>query len=297
MPRLFSTALLFVLIGATAGAFVVTEGLKLEPSPITKVFVQPKIFSPTCECETNLTLIGFRLRKADRLTLAIVGSGDDVVRTVLGPITQPKGPVAATWDGRNDVGAVVPDGTYRPRVHLRHRTILMPNPIRVDTKPPLLHLRSVRPRVLAPGEVLRVRYRVSEPARVSLFIDGRRIVLGLSTHLTWKVEWRAHGAPGKYRLTADARDVPGNVSAATRPIEVLIPLQVLTPRVVVRPGSKFVVRLRTDGRAYVWRLHRRRGFAVAPRLVLSAPAKVGRYTLLIRQDKIEHRVPLVVAKK
>ena len=63
MPRLFSTALLFVLIGATAGAFVITEGLKLEKSPITKVSVEPKIFSPTCECDTDLMLLAFRLRK------------------------------------------------------------------------------------------------------------------------------------------------------------------------------------------------------------------------------------------
>src|SRR5262249_7516556 len=158
-------------------------------------------------------------------------------------------------------------------------------------------LRSVRPRVLEPGRVLRVRYRVSEPARVSLFLNGRRIVLGRSTRRNWKVEWRAHGVPGKYRLTADARDVPGNVSTATRPSQILIPLQVLTSRVVAQPGSKVVVRLRTDGRAYVWRLRKRRGFAVAERLVLSAPAKTGRYTLVIRQDKIEHRVPLVVTKK
>src|SRR5262249_37904464 len=214
-----------------------------------------------------------------------------------GRIAQPKGPGAGTWDGRNDAGAVVPDGTYRPRVHLRHRTILMPNPIRVDTKAPALRLRSVRPRVLEPGHVLRVRYRVSEPARVSLFLNGRRVVLGRSTHQTWKVEWRAHGAPGKSRLTADARDVPGNVSAATRPVEILIPLQVLTPRLVARPRSRFVVRLRTDGRAYAWLLQKRRGFAVAERLVLTAPKQAGRYTLVIRQDKIEHRVPLVVAKK
>src|SRR5262249_48229598 len=144
---------------------------------------------------------------------------------------------------------------------------------------------------------LRVRYRVSEPARISLFLNGRRIVLGRSTHLTWKVEWRVHGAPGKYHLTADARDVPGNVSAATRPSEILIPLQVLTSHVVARPGSKFVVLLRTDGRAYVWRLRSRRGFTVAQRLVLTAPARAGRYTLVVRQDRIEHRIPLVVAKK
>ena len=72
MPRLFSTALLFVLLGATGVAFVVTEGLKLEPSPITKVFVTKHPFSPTCECSSDSATIAFRLRKAQRLTLSIV---------------------------------------------------------------------------------------------------------------------------------------------------------------------------------------------------------------------------------
>jgi hypothetical protein len=297
VPRLFSTALLFVLLGATAGAFVVTEGLKLERSPITHVVVAPKVFSPTCECGRDVTLVAFRLRKADRLTVAIVDSGDDVVRTLLGPVAQPKGPVAVTWDGRNDAGRVVADGSYRPRVHLRHRTILMPNPIRVDTKPPVLRLRRVWPRVLEAGRVLRVRYRVNEPAQISLFLDGRRIVLGRSSKLVWKVEWRAHAAPGTYRLTADARDLSGNVSGATRAIRILVPLQVLTRRVVARPGSRFVVAVRTDGRAYLWRLRGRAGYSAAARLALTAPAKRGRYTLVIRQDRIAHRIPVVVRRK
>ena len=62
-PRLLATALLFVLLGATAAAFVITERLKLQPSPITHVFVT-KVFSPTFECDTDLAVVGFRLRNA-----------------------------------------------------------------------------------------------------------------------------------------------------------------------------------------------------------------------------------------
>ena len=75
----------------------------------------------------------------------------------------------------------MPDGVYRPLVHLRHRTILMPNRIRVDTKPPQVRLRSLAPRVLEPGKRLRVRYLLDEPARVYVFLNGRRVVLGRST--------------------------------------------------------------------------------------------------------------------
>jgi hypothetical protein len=293
VPRLFSTALLFVLLGATGLAFVVTEGLKLEPSPVTKVFVA-KVFSPTCECDTDFALIRFRLRKSDRLTLAIVDKGARPVRTLLGPVVHPKGVVTATWDGRDEDGSVAPDGVYRAEVHLRHRTILMPNRIHVDTTPPFVKLRYVGPRVLGPGQRLKVRYLLDEPAQVYVFLSGRRVVLGASTRLRWKVEWRANGRAGRYRLTVAARDVAGNLSSATRPVTVVLPLRVLTRRVRVAAGARFAVRVQSDQRAYYWRLAKRSGFRSGRRLVLRAPAKPGRYTLLIRQDRVPHRIPVAV---
>jgi hypothetical protein len=294
VPRFISTALLLVLLGATAGAFVVTEGLKLEPSPITKVFVEPKVFSPTCECDTDLTVIGFRLRKADRLTLSIVGKGGDLARTLVGPVTRTKGSFSASWDGLDEDGSVATDGVYRARVHLRHRTILMPNKIRVDTTPPIVKVRHVGPHVLEPGTRLKVRYLVNEPARVYVFLNGKRVVLGRSTRLKWKVEWPVEGRPGKYRVTLAARDVAGNLSNASRAVTIVIPLRVLTPRVQVAGGARFAVRLATDGRAYHWRLAKQGGFASGRRLVLRAPRKPGDYALVIRQDKVPHRVVVLV---
>jgi hypothetical protein len=296
VPRLFSTALLFALLGATTVAFVVTEGLKLEPSPVTKVVIEPRIFSPSCECDTDFTLIAFRLRKADRLTLAIVGKGNDLVRTLVGPVERKKGRVTANWDGRGEEGSVVPDGVYRARLHLRHRTILMPPRIRVDTTPPIVKLRHIGPRVLTPGKPLKVRYKLNEPARVYVFLNGQRVVLGRSLRLVWKVEWQAHERPGKYRVTVAARDVAGNLSSASRAFTVVIPLRVLTQRIRVAARKRFAVRLATDGRAYHWRLAKQGGFASSRRLVLRAPREPGRYTLVIRQDKVAHPVPVTVKR-
>lgn len=293
VPRLFSTALLFALLGATGLAFVVTEGLKLEPSPITKVSVT-KIFSPTCECGGDSATIAFRLRKSERLTLAIVDSGDHLVQTLVGPITQKKGTFSAIWDGRDQSGETVADGVYRARVHLPHRTIRMPNKIRVDTTPPVVKLRQVGPRVVEPGQRLKVRYLLNEPAQVFVFLNGRRIVRGKATRLRWKVEWQVRARPGKYQVTVAARDIAGNLSDATRAIRLVVPLQVLTERLRVAAGARFAVRLETDGRAYHWRLARQGGFASGRRLVLRAPRKPGRYSVVIRQDKIPHQVTVVV---
>jgi alpha-tubulin suppressor-like RCC1 family protein len=112
--------------------------------------------------------------------------------------------------------------------------------------------------------------------------------------LKWKVEWPVRGRPGKYGVTLAARDAAGNLSDATRAVTVVIPLRVFTPRVQVAAGKRFAVRLATDGRAYHWKLAKRGGFASRRRLVLRAPSKPGRYTLVIRQDKAPHRIPVRV---
>jgi hypothetical protein len=127
-----------------------------------------------------------------------------------------------------------------------------------------------------------------------VFLNGRRVVLGRATRLKWKVEWLVEGSPGKYRVTVAARDIAGNLSDATPGVTLIIPLRVLTARVRVAAGSRFAVRLESDGRAYHWRLANRGGFASGRRLVVRAPRTAGRYTLVIRQDKVAHQLPVRV---
>ena len=229
MPRALSTALVLALLGATTVAFVVTERLKLKPSPVTKVFVT-KIFSPTCECGTSLATIRFRLRKAGRLTLAVVDADHRLVRTLVGPTAQRNGRVVATWDGHSEAGAVVPDGAYQARMQLDYRTIFMPNRIHVDTTPPVVRLRNVTPRVLAPGAAVKVRYAVDEPARVIVFLNGKLALRGRSTRLKWKLEWEPHLQPGRYSLTLTARDRAGNLSNVSRTFTLVVPRSSSGPR-------------------------------------------------------------------
>src|SRR5205085_2961412 len=117
--------------------------------------------------------IRFRLRKADNLTLVIVDGSGGVVRTLIDGRRFNRGRRSFTWNGRDDAGQVVPDGAYRPRVHLskEHRTIVLPNPIAVDTKPPTAKL-TLRRREVTPGTVkLKVVYRLSERAHPLLLVD------------------------------------------------------------------------------------------------------------------------------
>src|SRR4029079_2565677 len=136
MKRNAPTILALLLLVATATAFAVTQRLKLEPSPISQTRVA-KVFSPICECDTDVARIQFVLRRADHLRIA---SRIDGQERVIADAEFKRGPVHVAWDGRDASGAPLPDGTYSAIVHMLRegRTIDLPNPIVVDTRPPTI---------------------------------------------------------------------------------------------------------------------------------------------------------------
>jgi hypothetical protein len=166
--------LVVAVLGGTAAAFAVTEGLKLKKSPILSTQVVPKSISPVCVCPTQWARIGFRLRHDDHLTITIEDSSGRAVRTLVSGRRVRAGFHSFFWNGRLADGAVAPDGAYRPSLELddADRSITLPNRIAVDTR---------KPRVLSVGVDLErrrivVRYRASEPAHGVLSVGGRRSI-------------------------------------------------------------------------------------------------------------------------
>lgn len=308
MPRGLSTTLLLLLLVATTVAFAITEGLKLEPSPIRSVYVD-KVFSPTCDCRTNEATIRFVLRKADRMTLSIVDEHGRQVRTLVGPQTTKSGKVTASWDGLNDDGAIVPDGDYRPRVHLQraHRTIVLPNPIRVDTRPPTITLVRVQPRDFSPdgdgrNDKVAAVYRVDEPAHALLFVNGHQRVRGKFAKPQGKLDWfgrlnhRALPA-GPYGITLAARDIAGNLSQLTRPQVVHIRYIGLAPVIRAVAGTRFRARVTADAERLRWRFAGGTGTTTPGVLTLRAPKRPGEYRLFVTEHGHGVRAVVVVRAK
>jgi flagellar hook assembly protein FlgD len=259
LRRFAVIALVLLLIVATTTAFAVTQALKLERSPVARVVVD-HIFSPTCDCRTSSARIAFRLREPDRIDLQIVDGDGNEVRTLVTDSSRAAGAVLERWDGRADNGTVVPDGTYRLRIHLdeANRTILVPRRIRVDTEPPSVELLTLTPTRLSPdGDGVRDRatmeLRLGERARPIVLVDGEAAKL---------VGWRDAGPasagwdgdmdgrpldPGRYDLTVQARDEAGNVSAASDSVAVRIRyIELARVSVSMRDGIVFRVRVRAD---------------------------------------------------
>ena len=291
--------LVVALLGGSAAAFAVTERLKLERSPIFGTQVG-KFVSPDSGRRVKIV---FRVRKSDRLSLAIVDSHDQVVRAFNSHHVR-AGLKTYKWNGRDDAGSPVPDGTYRPRVHLSsgHRTILLPNPIVVDTKAPHISLVRTSLKVVSPDgdtvhDYLTVFFHTSEPARAVLYANGREVVK-LKSFSARRLQWgKGNGMPtkpGVYRLRLRAIDQAGNRGPRTRVFTVQIRYIILGRQVIrARAGGRITVRVSTDARFYYWRIGPRRG-RVRSRLLSIAAGAPGRYQLVVSERGHKARALVVV---
>src|SRR5262249_52794715 len=178
-----------------------------------------------------------------------------------------------------------------------HRTIVLPNPIRLDTVPPVVTVRHPQYPIVSPdgdghADDFRIQYRLSEPAQVILAVRGRRVLLTRSQKTTGTIVWngkvrnsqgeRVRARPGRYLLAISARDRAGNVSRG-RPFAIAQVRYVALgrKRVVVRPGGRFALRVSTDAPSVRWRLHGRSGIQRAGTLKFRAPKRAGVYRLYV----------------
>jgi hypothetical protein len=231
LPRVAVLVLLLALLTGTATAFALTEVLKLERTPI----VRPRFnlsFSPVCDCRREIARLPVKLREAETIDAVIVDGDGDEVRTLATRERHAPGRFVLRWDGTNDEGDRVPDGTYRLRLHFEQdgRTIVIPNPIRVDTERPSIELVSFEPlRFERGGDGAKISVRIDERARPLLFADGRVVLRapisdsGLVT-FTWD---GASVTAGRHSIVLRAQDPAGNLSDPTEAVTVRI----------VRPGQ------------------------------------------------------------
>ena len=295
MARIAPTLLVLALLAATAAAFVVTEALKLRLSPISHVSVG-RVLSPVCNCATARTDIAFRLRNRSRVTVQIVRNGQ-VVRTLVHARVKPRGRLHLTWNGRDDAGRALPDGTYAVRVEFPHghlRRIDMPNPLRIDTQPPRVVSVKLKPAVISPdgdgySDRTHVTFKLSEPGAGLIYVDGVQIVRGryprLSDELNWDGRIGGQVARGRHRISFAAVDPAGNRGRPVPVGTVVVRFVTLGRDVLhVAPGARMQLTVSADHPQLQWRIGTRRGTFKGHVLRVAAPQKPGAYRLRIGYD-------------
>jgi FlgD Ig-like domain len=305
MKKHAPTLLVAALLVATASAFVVTERLKLQDSPVLGTQIR-SLFSPVCQaCQPGAkeATIRFRLRRGQDIRLDIADSHGTIVRRALASGVFPARSNEFSWDGRDNAGRVVPDGVYRVELTLKDesRKFEFPNEIRVDSTPPRIEQISARHAVFSPdgdGRADRVdlRYQFSEPAYAILYVDGKRLGTSHGHRPTGTMQWYGRGArPGEHRLALAAQDLAGNV-ASTRAFTVRLRfVELPKSRYVVR-GRTMSVRVSTDAKTVQWRLGSQGGTVHRHVFTIPVPRRPGRYLLTVTANGHVARATVVVRR-
>lgn len=297
MQRLLTTATIAGLLVATAAAFAVTERLKLTKSAVygTKV---SRGLSPTCGCARGKARISFKLRKPDDLTVTVLNARKDEV-ALLAAQSFPRGLVRLKWNGHDDLGKRAPDGSYLIRIHLSgaHQTITLPNRILLDTSAPRIISVSRNRDEFSPdgdkqADFVRLTYQLSKPAKVILFLGGRKVLGPTYRHpakgsVAWggKVDGSALPA-GLYTLELGAVDQLGNSTPIADRMRVTVQIRYIAlaaHRIVVGAGHRLVIGVSTDAKRYAWRLGKQKGQSRSHTLNVRAPTRRGRYTLVVEE--------------
>ena len=308
MARVVSTAFVLVLTASTAAAFALTQHAKLERSPIYAPHIDP-VFSPNGKVKP-VANIAFRVRPHERIDVWVQDSKGRKVATLLSNRdVHANGQIRLVWDSITSSGAAVPDGVYRPVVKLlrSHRTIVLPSDIRLDTRPPVISVHRPQYPIISPdgdghSDTFRIPYRIDEPAHAILLLRGKQILFTRAQKQAGTLVFAGRGrngkplAPGRYVLAAAAQDVAGNRSRGFPFAIVQVRyVNLARPRVVVRPGGKFAIRVSTDHPTVSWYLHGRSGVQRRGTLHFRAPKKPGVYRLYVKVGSHADTAAVVVA--
>jgi FlgD Ig-like domain len=287
------------LLAATATAFAVTERLKLEDSPVIRTTFAGR-FSPKLVDER----IGFRLRREEDISLDISNSKGTIVKHGIGSGVFGQAYHQFAWDGRDDSGRIVPDGTYHVELTLKDedRTIEFPRPVVVDSTPPTIQDVTIRHRLFSPdgdrrADQVNVRYTFSEPAFAILYVDGKRVATSYRKKPVGTIQWYGRGKrPGDYRLALAAQDLAGNTAGSTREFTVRLRYIELFKHKFTPRGRILRVRVSTDVKTVAWRLGPTRGNGKPQLLRLPVPSRPGRYTLTVSANGHRARATVLVRK-
>jgi flagellar hook assembly protein FlgD len=325
-----AVAVVAALALAGGGAFFLAAQLKAA-KPVIARLDRLVTFSPNGDGRKDVESIGFRLKTDDHVAVDVIDVDGGRVRRVGEDLDTADGrQVRVSWDGRDDDGRRAPDGFYRIRITLRRegRSVVAPQPFRLDTTPPRPAVIVESAPVIAPGRPVDFRIRGAgpkatprlrivrtdvEPVQIVRAFDGEP---GVKTY-QWdgRLDDGTPARPGTYLITVASRDGAGNEGSGVRmpPRRGAIPgrpgvtIRTLAVQPPVRPvqaGRLVSFRVDARGRRYGWSVRRLGGSRPVKRngrpkrdthLTFRAPGGVsGVYLLEVRSGRAVTRVPFAV---
>jgi hypothetical protein len=187
-----------LLVTARAGAKAISQQLELVVDrTLGGLLATPGAISPNGDGVSDASTVGFSLAQAVPVRVEI-RSGVAVVASLFAGTLGP-GVYAFPWDGTS-AGARVPDGAFDAVVTVTDALgdVARSARVVVDTVPPVLSLL----------DAASLRFQLSEPATVSLTVNGQPLVLPAPSGV-FTAPWSSGAVTS---VSAQARDAAGNAS-------------------------------------------------------------------------------------
>ncbi len=297
MTRLAQVVFALLVVSAF-GAFFAAQELKSAPSVVQRFQIKYRVISPNRDGRFDRQRVSFRLKRADTVDVAVVDDQGDTVKELASGLRMAayaQLTPSLVWDGTDERGREVPDGTYRVRITLRDqgRNVIVPRAFRVDRTAPVPVVASVGPERGRGPELLPrpdgkpARIRLQAPARRGRLLIFRtwprppELVRTIAvpdgeTLISWdgRADDGRRAAPGTYVVVAETRDVAGNIGTSVPldadglpsvPYGQTLPgrggitvrrLVVQPPLLPVRAGRRVTIGVDARRRSYAWTVRR-----------------------------------------
>ncbi len=99
----------------------------------SKLWISERYFSPNGDDVKDSTNISFRLDAPSKVKVIVVNGVEEIDRTFSGGELDNTAGTEVVWDGKNDTGSVVDDGTYQIKLVNAENVVLASLPVEVDT--------------------------------------------------------------------------------------------------------------------------------------------------------------------
>lgn len=136
---------------------IISVSVDNTPPAITGLSVVPPFFSPqNAIANFKTTMLKYNLSESAEVTIKVLDSLNNLVRTLITSVPQSPGLKNTTWDGKDDTGAYVPDGTYTFDITAVDPALNSSNTVttvQVDNTGPVVNIISATPTPFAPDSI------------------------------------------------------------------------------------------------------------------------------------------------